>query len=114
GSTSEYVITVMTEKGLNAVLDRQFTLGGDAGVAIGELGKGVNAATAMGMKSDMYAFARSEGLYVGASLEGAVISPRHTWNRQMYGSKVSPRDVLVKRTVTSQSPSVSALVEAMP
>lgn len=114
GGTSEYIITVMTEKGLNAIMNRQVTLGGDAGIAVGELGKGVNASTGIGLKADMYAFARSEGLYVGASLEGSVISPRHTWNRQMYGSNVSPADILIKRTVSSSSPSVSALIAAMP
>ena len=85
GQTSELVVTVMTERGLNALLDRQVTLGGDAGLAIGELGRGVNAATGIGYKSDLYAFARSEGLFVGVSLEGSVIAPRHTWNQQLYG-----------------------------
>jgi len=114
GDSSEYVIAVMTEKGLAAILDREVTLGGNAGVSVGELGKGINAATAIGLKSDMYAFARSEGLYVGASLEGSVISPRHTWNRQLYGQSVKPRDILVNRSVSATSASASALVAAMP
>lgn len=114
GNTSELVITVMTEKGLNALLERQVTLGGDAGVAVGELGKGVNAATGMGMKSDMYAFARSEGLYVGISLEGSVIAPRHTWNRELYGSGATPRSILITRQTSSQAPTVAALIAAMP
>lgn len=114
GNTSEIVIAVMTEKGLNAVLDRQVTLGGDAGIAVGELGKGVNAATGLGLKSDMYAFARSEGLYVGFSLEGSVIAPRHTWNREFYGRNVTPRQILVTRETMTQSPAAKALVSAMP
>jgi len=114
GDSSEIVIAVMTERGLNAVLDRQVTLGGDAGISVGELGKGVNAATAMGLKSDMYAFARSEGLYAGASLEGSVISPRHVWNRQLYGANVSPRNILVDRSASSSSQAVSSLIGVMP
>jgi lipid-binding SYLF domain-containing protein len=114
GQTSELVITVMTEKGLNAVLDREVTLGGDADVAIGELGKGVDAATGVGLKSDMYAFARSEGLFVGVSLEGSVIAPRHTWNQQLYGTGATPRSVLIDRTASSNSPSVAAIISAMP
>lgn len=114
GQTSELIITVMTEKGLNAVLDRQVTLGGDAGLAIGELGKGVNAATGLGLKSDMYAFARSQGLFVGVSLEGSVIAPRYTWNQQLYGAEATPRSILVENAASSTSPSVSALVSAMP
>jgi len=114
GESSELVITVMTEKGLNAVLDRQVTLGGDAGLAIGELGKGVNAATGLGLKSDMYAFARSQGLYVGVSLEGSVIAPRHTWNQQLYGQASTPRSILIDRTSSSTSPSVTNIIQAMP
>ena len=114
GQTSELVIAVMTEKGLNSLLDRQVTLGGDAGLAVGELGKGVNAATGIGIKSDMYAFARSEGLFVGVSLEGSVIAPRHTWNQQLYGAEATPQSVLIDRTSTSTAPSVGAIVAAMP
>ena len=114
GSSSEIIITVMTERGLNAVLDRQVTLGGDAGVAIGELGKGVNASTGLGLKSDMYAFSRSEGLYVGASLEGAVIAPRHTWNHRMYGANVTPRNILIDRSGSTNSQAAQSLMSAMP
>lgn len=114
GESSELVITVMTEKGLNAVMDRQVTLGGDAGIAIGELGKGVNAATGMALKADMYAFARSQGLYVGVSLEGSVIAPRNLWNKQLYGQDATPRGILINRSLSSNSQVVSNLIAAMP
>lgn len=104
----------MTEKGVNAVLDRQVTLGGDAGVAMGELGKGVTAATGIGLKSDMYAFARSEGLFIGVSIEGSVIAPRNTWNHQVYGEESTPRSILIDRTSTSSSQSISNIIAAMP
>jgi len=115
GESSELVITVMTDKGVRAVMDRQVTLGGDAGVAIGELGKGVNASTGMALKADMYAFARSQGLYVGISLEGSVIAPRHTWNHQLYGTGSTPRSILIDRSVNySSSQAVKSLISAMP
>ena len=114
GQTSELVLTVMTEKGLNAILKREVTLGADAGLAVGELGKGVNASTGMDTKADMYAFARSEGLFVGVSLDGSVIAPRETWNQQLYGSDVNPQSILIDRTANSSSPAVSSLIAAMP
>ena len=114
GQSSDLVITVMTEKGLNAIMNRKVTLGGDAGIAIGELGKGINAATGVGLKSDMYAFARSEGLFVGISLEGSVIYPRETWNQQLYGTEVTPAAILVDRTETTTSKAAADLVAAMP
>lgn len=114
GQTSEMIIAVMTEKGLNAILNRQVTLGGDAGLAIGELGKGVDAATGIGLSADMYAFARSEGLFAGISLQGSVIAPRHTWNKQLYGTNATPTGILIQRTNTASAQSVTDLVSAMP
>lgn len=114
GQSSELVIAVMTEKGLRSIMDREVTLGGDAGLAIGELGKGVNASTGMGLKSDMYAFARSQGLFVGVSLEGSVIAPRETWNQQLYGQDVTPQSILVDKTASFHSTAVTGLIAAMP
>ncbi len=114
GQTSELVLTIMTDKGLNAVMDREVTLGADAGLAIGELGRGANASTGMDTKADMYAFARSEGLFVGVSLEGSVIAPRETWNQQLYGEDATPHSILVDRTAHSDSQAVNSIITAMP
>ena len=114
GQSSELVIAVMTDKGLTSIMSREVTLGADAGLAVGELGKGVNASTGLGLKSDMYAFARSEGLFVGVSLEGSVIAPRQTWNQQLYGQDATPKSILVDRTSTSSSNAVNGLIAAMP
>jgi lipid-binding SYLF domain-containing protein len=112
--SSELVLTIMTDKGLTAVMNREVTLGANAGLAVGELGKGVDASTGMDTKADMYAFARSEGLYVGVSLEGSVIAPRETWDQQMYGQDATPQNILVDRTVTPTSPVIAGLIAAMP
>ena len=114
GQSSELVLAIMTDKGLTAVMNREVTLGADAGLAVGELGKGVNAATGLGTKADMYAFARSEGLFVGVSLEGSILAPRATWNQQIYGQDATPQSILVDRTSTSTSQVVSGLIAAMP
>ncbi|MDD4616318.1 MAG: lipid-binding SYLF domain-containing protein [Alphaproteobacteria bacterium] len=114
GQSSELIIVVMTQRGVDAIMSREVTLGGDAGLAVGELGQGVNAATAIGLKSDMYAFSRSQGLFAGVSLEGSVISPRELWNQQMYGHGATPKSILVERMSTSSSNSVNSLISAMP
>ena len=112
--TSEMIIAVMTDKALHAIMARQVTLGGDAGLAIGELGKGFNAATGLDLNADMYAFARSEGLFVGAALQGSVIAPRHTWNRALYGQGATPQGILINRTNTSSSQEVLDLLKVLP
>ncbi|MDP9128007.1 MAG: lipid-binding SYLF domain-containing protein [Pseudomonadota bacterium] len=114
GQSSELIIAVMTDRGLKAIMNREATLGADAGIAVGELGAGANAATGMDWKADMYAFARSEGLFVGVSLEGSVIAPRETWNQQLYGQDATPLSIMVDRTATSSSQAVSNIIAAMP
>lgn len=114
GQTSELIITVMTEKGLHAIMNRAVTLGADAGLAIGELGRGANAATGLDTKSDMYAFARSQGLFVGVSLEGSVLAPRETWNQELYGQNTTPQSILIDRTANSNSKAVTDIIAAMP
>jgi lipid-binding SYLF domain-containing protein len=66
------------------------------------------------MKADMYAFARSEGLFVGISLEGSVIAPRETWDQQLYGQDATPQSILIDGTSHSDSQAVANIIAAMP
>lgn len=112
GQQQEIIVAIMTERGLNAVIDRRATLGADASVAAGEVGKGVQASTGVGINSDMYAFAKTAGLYIGVSLDGSVIWPRHEWNEQLYGPGATPQGILIDRLFTSDK--AARLTNAMP
>jgi lipid-binding SYLF domain-containing protein len=106
------IIAIMTERGLTAIMNRRATLGADASIAAGELGKGIAAQSGMGWKSDMYAFAKSEGLFIGIALDGSVIWPRHEWNEQLYGAGATPDGILLGRQFNS--PVASRLIGALP
>lgn len=112
GQSSELVLTIMSEKGLKALLDHELTLGADAGASIGTIGRGAHAATGLGQDADVYAFARSEGLYVGISLDGTVIAPDNGWNEAFYQKGATPEGILVEQRYTS--PDADKLVAAMP
>lgn len=111
GQSSQMMIVVMTERGMNAILDRKVKLGADANVAIGELGTSVGAATGVGLDADMYVYAKSAGLFGGAAVEGSVIAPRSDWNDSFYGQKTSPRAILMERTF--YRPEAQALATAL-
>jgi SH3 domain-containing YSC84-like protein 1 len=109
----QIIIVIMTERGLNAVMRRSATLGADASVSAGELGRGYNAATGVGINSDMYAFAKtSGGLFAGLALEGSWIEQRDSWNREIYGENATPRGILSDRTFSA--PQTANLIAAMP
>lgn len=94
GQIAEMVLTIMTDAGLNAVLDRNVTLGADLSAAIASVGSGLEARTGIGLDADMYAFSRTEGLFIGGSVEGSVIAESSDWNRAYYGSGASARAIV--------------------
>jgi lipid-binding SYLF domain-containing protein len=100
GEASEVVLVAMTDRGVNALLSDSVKLGGDVGVAAGPVGVGAAAATD-NLSADIVSFARSKGLFAGISLDGALVKVRHSLNDAYYGRKVSPIDILVKRTVAN-------------
>ncbi len=110
--TSELILTIMSEEGLKTLLDHELTLGADAGASLGNIGRGVRAATGLGADADIYAFARSAGLYVGVSLDGTAVAPDPSWNRALYGPRATPEDILVRHLYAS--PYADSLVGAMP
>ncbi|MFM2045045.1 MAG: hypothetical protein RLY86_3621 [Pseudomonadota bacterium] len=111
GQSSEMMIVIMTQKGLDAVIDRKVKLGADANVAIGELGTSVGAGTGVGLSADMYVYARSAGLFGGAAVEGSVLAPRQEWNDSFYGQRTNPRAILVDRQFFR--PEAQALASAL-
>jgi SH3 domain-containing YSC84-like protein 1 len=97
GDVSEIMMLVMSEKGRNALLTREFKLGGEVSVAAGPVGAGAAAQTA-----DVLAFSRTKGgLYGGLNVEGSVVNPKDDWNGLYYGQTVTPSQILVSRAVTN-------------
>lgn len=94
GSVSQVVLVVMTDTGLEAMLKDKLTLGGEASVAAGPVGAGVNAQSTSDVNDDVYAYAKSQGLFAGAAIEGAVLEPDPDRNRFYYGAEFSTRQIV--------------------
>ena len=76
GQASEAMLIIMTDRGLKSIIDDQVKLGGDLSVAVGPVGVGTAAATTTAFSADVYSYSVNQGLYLGGSLEGAVIARR--------------------------------------
>lgn len=74
---ADVVLVFKTRSGLDRVLSgkRSLTLGGDAAVAAGPVGRDATAATNPRLKAEIFSYARSRGLFAGVSLEGTVLAP---------------------------------------
>ncbi len=96
------VFLIMDEGGLNAVLQNKFKIGGEMQVAIAVVGGGVGTSGGSNMRADILAYALGAiGLYGSLSLEGAVISPRDSWNAAYYGKSVAAHDVVLNNAATN-------------
>jgi len=91
---SELVMMILTERGLNAVLDSQFKLGADVSVAVASLGGGVGGSTTAAVGADIVAFAMNRGLFAGVALDGSIMSLHSDWNRAYYGQPYSAREIV--------------------
>lgn len=96
---AQVMMIVLTERGLNAILDSQFKLGADASIAVATVGAGVQGATTTAIGADIVTFTRNRGLYAGLSLEGSVLSYRHQENRNYYGREIGARGIVISMEV---------------
>ena len=108
---ADIVLVFKTPQSLTNILGGQkVTLGADASVAVGPVGRQANAATDARLGAEIYSYARSRGLFLGVSLGGAELSVDHNADGVLYGRYgVSPADVFNSNGVTVH-PEVQQLV----
>jgi SH3 domain-containing YSC84-like protein 1 len=92
---AEFVMLIMTQRGLNAVLDSQFKIGADASLAIATIGAGVQGDTTSALGADIVAFSQTRGLYGGISLQGSLMGQRVSWDRDYYGRDLDARQIVM-------------------
>ncbi len=100
-SDTDVVMLVMDKKGMDGILSSKFTLGGDASVAAGPVGRSATAETDASMRADILSWSRSRGVFAGISLNGATLRPDQDADKALYGHEVNSHDVL---TGTVQDP----------
>jgi len=94
GKVSEIVFIILTEKGLIAILDHKFKFGAEAGVTMVAVGIGMEGASTAAVGTDIVAYANSNGLFAGASLEGSYIDADNDWNALYYGPGATGRAIV--------------------
>ena len=90
---TDFVIVLNSERAVRAFSKGgNVTLGADASVAAGPVGRAAEADVTP--RAAIYTYSKSKGLFIGASLEGAVIGTRNGANERYYGRPVNPSDIL--------------------
>jgi lipid-binding SYLF domain-containing protein len=109
---ADIVLVFATPRSLQGILNGQkVTLGADASIAAGPVGRSANAGTDARLGAEIYSYARSRGLFAGVSLGGSDLSVDHNADALLYGRfNVTPSDVFTQRGLAIR-PEVQQLVE---
>ncbi len=96
--SSQVIMQIRTQRGLESLYGTSFKLGGDSSVALGPVGAG---AAGKGVTADLLSFSLAQGAYAGLSLDGSVAKVNDDFNKDYYGKSVRPIDILVKKDVNN-------------
>ena len=94
GSSTDIVMLLMNERGMRRLLEDKVTLGAEATVAAGPVGRQAAASTDVQMSAEILSYSRSKGLFAGIALHGATMRPDLEVNEELYGSKLTNREIL--------------------
>jgi len=104
GSSTDVVMLIMNEHGMKELDKDKFTVGADASVAAGPVGRTAAAKTDAYMSAEILSWSRSQGLFAGVALNGATLRPDKDDNKELYGKPLGSREILM----TSMAPPASA------
>jgi lipid-binding SYLF domain-containing protein len=110
GTEQDAVLLVMNETGMKHLANSKFTLGGDATVAAGPVGRAATAQTDATMHAEMLSYSRARGIFAGIVLDGATLRPDDSANRELYGQNLNNKAIL---TGDVKTPAEAAKLEAM-
>ena len=98
GQASDLVLIIRTTDGMQHLLSSKFKLGGDASAAAGPVGRDAQAATDLTLRAQVLTYSRARGLFLGISLNGAVIHQAAGDTQSFYRAPVSFRTILSGET----------------
>ena len=84
GAETDVIMLVMNQKGVKRLSQSKFTLGADASVAAGPIGRQATAETDALMTAEILTWSRSRGVFAGLSLQGATLRPDRDVNLELY------------------------------
>ncbi len=103
GSTTDLIMLVMNERGVEKLLSSKFTIGAEGSVAAGPVGRTATAQTDAQMHSEILSWSRSQGLFAGLALEGATLRQDLDDNATIYGKKLENRQIVTTNVRTPKA-----------
>jgi len=96
GSSTDFVLLIMSQKGVDAILQGKTKLGRDATAAAGP--SGATSVSTVG-QSDVLTYGHASGLFAGMSLGAATLEPDSDANQRLYGKAITAKEILMDNAV---------------
>ncbi len=109
--STDVVMLVMNQKGMERLEKDKLTLGADASVAAGPVGRTAIADTDISMRAEILSYSRSHGVFAGLALDGAVLGRDDAEDRKLYGRAVTNGEII--RGEVPAPPSASVLTATL-
>jgi lipid-binding SYLF domain-containing protein len=92
--STDIVLVFTTKKSIEGITDGKLTLGADASVAAGPVGRAASAATDQNFTAEVYSYSRNRGLFAGVAIDGSIIAIDSKSNTKLYGRKAPAADII--------------------
>jgi SH3 domain-containing YSC84-like protein 1 len=103
GEETDAVMLVTSKSGARKLLASKFTLGGDASVAAGPVGRTSSAETDLQLHAEILTYSRARGIFAGISLSGATLRPDRESNSELYRDRRSNQQIVMGKTSPPQA-----------
>lgn len=98
---SQVMLFIMTDRGLQTLLDNQIQLGASAAASFATIGTGIEDGTAGRSDTDIMGLQKSKGLFAGASLGGSKLTVNSSANRNYYQKTIGPEGIVINMQVNN-------------
>ncbi len=96
GAEMDVILLVMNKRGAERLLSSKFTMGGEASVAAGPVGRDSSAQTDGKLTAEILSYSRQRGVFAGISLQGATLREDMDSNKALYGQRLTSKEVFEK------------------
>ena len=105
--STDIILVFRTRSGVDSIVGGKFTLGGDASVAAGPVGRSAQASTDEKLKAEILSYSRARGLFAGVALDGTRLAIDNKSNQRVYGEGNTARAIFEGRAGTGSDATVA-------
>ena len=103
GAETDVVMLVLNDRGAEKMLSSKFTLGADASVAAGPVGRTTSADTDAAMRAEILTYSRTRGVFAGIALNGATLRDDDDTNQELYGKELPNKQIVLENTAAPKA-----------